>query len=97
MSDGKLNCVNSIEIFLINLVLGMCTAILFRYANPLRTGLLFAILIPLVLYMTAMFCFSTFSILLNTTIPTTTILVTYVFVAFYLYCRRNIAGERCAA
>jgi len=95
LSQNYLRSLPGNVIFLVNLVLGMCTAILFRYVNPLRAGLLSAILVPLLLYVTAMFCFSLFDLLLNTTIPTVTILVTYVFVAFYLYCRSNLSDEQC--
>jgi adenylate cyclase len=93
LTENYLSTLPDNVFFFLNLLLGALAAALFRYTKPLRGGLLAVVLTPLVLYTAAMVCFSRFNILLNTTTPTVIILATYLFVAFYLYCKRNMAGE----
>ena len=101
LSESYLGTLPAYLLFLLNLFLGALAGVLFRFTNPLRGGLMLVILIPLMLYAAAVFCFTQCNLLLNTTIPTLSILGTYLFVAFYLYCRRNAgadaAGPSCQA
>ena len=66
---------------------------LFRFLHPLKGGLAGLIAFPLLFYLAAILCFDTANLLVNTSIPTCTVLAVYAIIVFYIYCRRNVEND----
>ncbi|MFC1490524.1 CHASE2 domain-containing protein [Candidatus Latescibacterota bacterium] len=69
MNEDYLNVISGTVTFIITVLCGILSSLLFSHTHPLKRGLSFIIVVFSILYFSAVYCFFFMSLLINITIP----------------------------
>ena len=89
LNEKFLTVLSGNMIFVITLVCGIMSSVLFSFAPPIRVGLPAAICIPLVFYIYAIYAFIVHSQLINISVPSSVILLLYCVIVIHRFVEQH--------
>ncbi|MFC1538684.1 CHASE2 domain-containing protein [Candidatus Latescibacterota bacterium] len=90
MLDKKfLNVISGTGTFLITVICGIVASLFFSHTHPIKSGLLFLVIVSLIFYFAAVYCFFVMSLLINITIPVFTVILLWILSAYKTKLKRK--------
>jgi len=89
LNQDYLKVASEKAIYIIAMLFGIISSIFFSFTHPIKTGLPFAVSVPLLLYIASIYSFISNSLMINITIPTCVIIVLYIYTIYPLLVRNK--------